>query len=155
KHPAAYRHMSLQFEHREVTKRYHAVSTGVHDLDGISVYLPILPLKNGTAVKIDRESGKIAETIFNTLKIYKGYTLVECIPVTGRMHQIRIHLSCLKAPIVNDPQYGGKPGYLSELKRNFNLKKNTDEVPIMQRVAPQAWSLRFRRMDGEVVADRN
>lgn len=95
--------------------------------------------------------GKPAETIFNSLKTYRDYTLVECIPITGRMHQIRIHLSCLKAPIVNDEQYGGKPVYLSELKRNFNLKKNTDELPIMQRVALHAWSLRFRRMDGEFV----
>jgi len=151
KHAAAYRHMSLQFEHREVTKRYHAVSNGVHHLEGISVYLPILPLKNGTAVKIDRESGKLAETIFNTLKVYKGYTLVECIPVTGRMHQIRIHISCLKAPIVNDPQYGGKPIYLSSIKRKFNLKKETEELPLIQRVALHARSLTFKLMDGESI----
>lgn|SRR5690554_1183443 len=151
KSSAAYRHLAMQFENREVTKRYHAVSVGVHDFDSISVYLPIHPLKNGTAVKIDRVKGKPAETIFNSLKTYRDYTLVECIPITGRMHQIRIHLSCLKAPIVNDEQYGGKPVYLSELKRNFNLKKNTDELPIMQRVALHAWSLRFRRMDGEFV----
>ncbi|GAB2782534.1 RluA family pseudouridine synthase [Rhabdobacter roseus] len=148
KHPAAYRHLSMQFEHREVTKRYHAVAHGIHDLDSISVYLPILPLKNGTAVKIDRAAGKIAETIFNTLKVYRGYTLVECIPVTGRMHQIRIHLSCLKAPIVNDPQYGGEPIFLSTLKRKFNLKKDTEEQPLIQRVALHAHSLSFFLMDG-------
>ncbi len=151
KTPGAYRHLAMQFENREVTKRYHAVSVGIHDLDSISVYLPIHPLKNGTAVKIDRVKGKPAETIFNSLKTYRGYTLVECIPITGRMHQIRIHLSCLKAPIVNDEQYGGKPVYLSDLKRKFNLKKFTEELPIMQRVALHAYSLRFGLMDGEQV----
>ncbi|GAA4447968.1 RluA family pseudouridine synthase [Ravibacter arvi] len=155
KSPEAYRHLAMQFENREVTKRYHAVTVGIHDLDSISVYLPIHPLKNGTAVKIDREKGKPAETIFNSLKTYRGYTLVECIPITGRMHQIRVHLSCLKAPIVNDEQYGGKPVYLSELKRKFNLKKFTEELPIMQRVALHAYSLSFGLMndsDVEVVA---
>jgi 23S rRNA pseudouridine955/2504/2580 synthase len=151
KNPAAYRHLAMQFENREVTKRYHAVVKGIHDLDGISVYLPILPLKNGTVVKIDRVNGKIAETIFNTLKVYRGYTLVECMPITGRMHQIRIHLSCLKAPIVNDPQYGGEPIFLSSLKRKFNLKKETDEQPLIQRVALHAHSLSFALMNGEPV----
>lgn len=151
KNPAAYRHLAMQFENREVTKRYHAVVKGIHDLDGISVYLPILPLKNGTVVKIDRVNGKIAETIFNTLKVYRGYTLVECMPITGRMHQIRIHLSCLKAPIVNDPQYGGEPIFLSSLKRKFNLKKETDEQPLIQRVALHAHSLSFELMNGEPV----
>jgi 23S rRNA pseudouridine955/2504/2580 synthase len=151
KSPEAYRHLAMQFENREVTKRYHAVSGGIHDLDSISVYLPIHPLNNGTAVKIDRVKGKAAETIFNSLKIYRGFTLIECIPISGRMHQIRIHLSCLKAPIVNDAQYGGKPVYLSELKRKFNLKKFTEELPIMQRVALHAYSLRFSLMNGEDV----
>ncbi|CAG5073602.1 Ribosomal large subunit pseudouridine synthase C [Dyadobacter sp. CECT 9623] len=151
KNPAAYRHLAMQFEHREVTKRYHAVTNGIHKLDSISVFLPILPLKNGTAVKIDRSEGKVAETIFNTLQVYRGYTLVECIPITGRMHQIRIHLSCLKAPIVCDPQYGGEVIYLSSLKRKFNLKKETEEQPLIQRVALHAHSLSFAVMDGERV----
>ena len=151
KNPEAYRHLAMQFEHREVTKRYHAVANGIHNLDSISVYLPILALKNGTAVKIDRAEGKVAETIFNTLKVYRGYTLIECIPITGRMHQIRIHLSCLKAPIVCDPQYGGEPIFLSSLKKKFNLKKETEELPLIQHVALHAHSLSFALMNGEPV----
>jgi 23S rRNA pseudouridine955/2504/2580 synthase len=151
KNREAYRHLAMQFEHREVTKRYHAVVKGIHDLEGISVYLPILQLKNGTAVTIERMKGKVAETIFNTLKAYRGYTLIECIPITGRMHQIRIHLSCLKAPIVNDPQYGGEPIFLSSIKRKFNLKKETEEQPLIQRVALHAHSLSFFLMNGEPV----
>ncbi|HLK97256.1 MAG TPA: pseudouridine synthase, partial [Hymenobacter sp.] len=40
KHPEAYRHLAMQFEHRQVTKRYHAITNGVHNFEGISVYLP-------------------------------------------------------------------------------------------------------------------
>jgi 23S rRNA pseudouridine955/2504/2580 synthase len=149
KTPEAYRHLAMQFEHREVIKRYHAVSNGVHSLAGISVYLPISPVKDGTAVKIDREKGKVAETIFNTLKAYRTTTLIECMPITGRMHQIRVHLMCLKAPIVNDPTYGGKPVFLSELKRNFNLKQDTEEQPLIKRVALHAHSLTFTLLNGE------
>ena len=146
----AYRHIAMQFEHRQIRKVYHAVVDGIHDLDGINVYLPILPLKNGT-VKIDKSSGKEAETTFYTIKAYKQHTLVECQPLTGRMHQIRIHLACLKAPITCDPTYGGKPVYLSDLKKKYNQKEGTEEFPIIQRVALHALSLKFKLMNEEVV----
>ena len=149
KHPEAYRHLAMQFEHREVTKRYHAITNGVHNFEGISVYLPIAPVRDGTSVKIDREKGKVAETIFDTLRAYRINTLVECKPITGRMHQIRVHLQCLKAPIVSDPTYGGKPVYLSQIKRDFNLKQDTDEQPLIQRVALHAHSLTFAKLNGD------
>ncbi|RFS17153.1 RluA family pseudouridine synthase [Emticicia sp. C21] len=152
KNPAAYRNLAMQFENREVTKRYHAVVNGVHDFDSVSVFLPIAQLKDGTAVRIDREKGKIAETIFFTLKAYRYHTLVECIPITGRMHQIRVHLQCLKAPIVCDPTYGGDEIFLSQLKsKKFNLKKGTEELPLIKRVALHAHSLSFRLLNGEAV----
>lgn len=151
KNPDAYRHIAMQFEHREVVKRYHAVVNGVHDFENISVYLPIAQVRDGTAVRIDREKGKIAETIFNTLHAYRSSTLVECMPITGRMHQIRVHLMCLKAPIVNDATYGGEPLYLSQIKRKFNLKQGTEELPLIQRVALHAHSLTFTMLSNEPV----
>lgn len=144
----AYRNIAMQFEHRQVRKVYHAVVDGIHEMDGIDVYLPILPLKNGT-VKIDKQIGKEAETIFYSIKAYKKHTLVECQPLTGRMHQIRIHLACLKAPIACDEKYGGKPVFLSELKKKYNLKEDKEEFPIIQRVALHAVSLRFKLMNEE------
>ncbi|PWK28803.1 23S rRNA pseudouridine955/2504/2580 synthase [Arcicella aurantiaca] len=151
KNPASYRHLSMQFEHREVAKRYHAVVNGAHDFEMISVYLPIAQKRDGTQVTIDRQKGKEAETIFNTIKAYRNHTLVECMPITGRMHQIRIHLVCLKAPIVCDPTYDGDMIYLSDLKRKFNLKKETEELPLIKRVALHARSLTFKLMNDEVV----
>ncbi len=151
KNPAAYRHLSMQFEHRQVEKRYHAVVNGTHDFEMISVYLPIAMKRDGTMVAIDRQKGKEADTIFNTMKVYRNHTLVECMPITGRMHQIRIHLVCLKAPIVCDPTYGGEMIYLSDLKRKFNLKKETEEQPLIKRVALHAHSLTFRLLNEEII----
>lgn len=148
KHPAAYRHIAMQFEHRQVGKVYHAVVGGIHHFEGILVNLPILPLKTGV-VKIDREEGKEAETLFNTLDVYKAHTLVECMPFTGRMHQIRIHLQCLKAPIVMDYLYGGPEIFLSQFKRKFKMAKDSEEQPLIQRVALHARSLHFEGMKGE------
>jgi 23S rRNA pseudouridine955/2504/2580 synthase len=148
KNPEAYRALAIQFEKRQVNKIYHAVVSGIHTFENQRVFLPILPLTNGT-VKIDRQKGKEAETYFMTLKLYQKHSLIECKPVTGRMHQIRIHLSTLKAPIVCDPQYGGEYIYLSSIKKKFNLKKDTEELPLIQRVALHARSLSFTLLNGE------
>ena len=98
KNPEAYRSLSMQFERRKVNKIYHAVVDGQFQFDNLFVELPILNDGN-RSVTIDRAEGKRAETYFNSLKYYKHYTLVECKPITGRMHQIRIHLATQRAAI--------------------------------------------------------
>jgi RluA family pseudouridine synthase len=148
KNPGAYRHMSLQFEKREVNKIYHAIVDGIHNFKDVLVDAPIVKQDDGI-VKIKKD-GKPAQTYFTSLKSYKLHTLVECRPITGRMHQIRIHLTTLKAPITGDDTYGGKPFYLSSVKRGFNLKKETEEQPIMKRMALHAYALEFQDMAGNM-----
>lgn len=149
RHKEAYRHLSLQFEHREVKKLYHAIVDGLVQFENQLVDAPILKQNDGTA-KIDRE-GKHAQTYFTTLQCFKYHSLVQCQPVTGRMHQIRVHLASLKAPICGDEMYGGKPFYLSSVKRGFNLKKNTEEEPLVKRMALHAFSLSFLGLKGEKI----
>ncbi len=147
KNPEAYRHLSLQFEHREVSKLYHALVDGVHNFEEKLVDEPILKKDDGV-VRISKSEGKDAQTYFNTIKTYGAYTLVACRPITGRMHQIRIHLSVLSASISGDETYGGKPFFLSSIKRRFNLKKETEEQPFMKRMALHAYSLEFDDLSG-------
>ncbi len=147
KHPEAYRHLAIQFEKRKVSKIYHAITDGLHDFKDVLVDKGILP-QNTAYVIIDNENGKPAQTIFNTLKPFKRHTLIECKPLTGRMHQIRIHLATLKASIVEDTRYGGTHLYLSDLKKKFNLKQDTDEQTLISRFALHAYELGFTLLDG-------
>ncbi|MTI21053.1 RNA pseudouridine synthase, partial [Fulvivirga sp. RKSG066] len=133
KNAEAYRHLSMQFENREVRKKYLAVVDGIHDFEDLRYDQPIYKLANGT-VKVDKR-GKDAVTYFDTKQAYKQHTLVSCKPITGRMHQIRIHLAHLKASITGDLQYGGRRLLLSSIKRNYNLKKGTEEQPLLKRLA--------------------
>ncbi len=149
KNPEAYRHMSIQFENRSINKVYHAVADGIHDFKDRVVEDRILKLSNGT-VKIDRK-GKEAKTVFNTLHAFKLHTLIDCKPVAGRMHQIRIHLANLGASISGDAYYGGRPFFLSSVKRNYNLKKDTDEQPLIKRHALHAYELTFLSMEDEKI----
>lgn len=145
RNPEAYRHLSMQFEHRTVNKVYHAVVDGNHDFRDVVVNSRILKQNDGT-VRLSSK-GKDAITAFSTMQVYSRHSLVECRPVTGRMHQIRVHLASLGAPITGDELYGGKPFLISSVKRNFRVKKDTDEQPLMKRMALHAFSLEFKGLD--------
>lgn len=143
KNPETYRAISIEFEHRRVSKIYHAVIEGTHIFEDLLVDLPIHNMGNKN-VTIDRANGKRAETHFKSLHYFKHYTLVECRPVTGRMHQIRIHLATQRASIVGDKLYKGKPVFLSQIKkRGFTLSKGQEEQPIIKRFALHARELNF------------
>lgn len=147
KSPEAYRHLSMQFEHRQVGKVYHAVVDGVHEFQDELVDAPIAKSDDGIA-RVSRQDGKPAQTWFTTLKSYRYHSLIECRPVTGRMHQIRVHLALRNASITGDSQYGGTPFLLSRIKRDFKLKKGTEEEPFMKRMALHAFALQFDDLSG-------
>src|ERR1700743_1361859 len=148
KNPEAYRFISIQFEKRQVKKIYHAVIEGTHVFEDLQIDLPILNSGKGN-VTISRQEGKRAETHFQSIKYFKHYTLVECRPVTGRMHQIRIHLATQRASIAGDEMYKGKPVFLSEIKRKYNLGKDQEEQPVMKRFALHAYEVSFKLVDGK------
>lgn len=150
KNPEAYRNVSMQFEHREVNKIYHAIVDGQHRFEGLQVDLPIGIGSKGM-VRIDRAEGKPAETEFNTIQLFKHYSLLECKPKTGRMHQIRIHLATQRAPITGDDLYHGKPFFLSKIKRGYKLSKDQEEQPLMKRFALHAKQVGFKLMNGEPI----
>jgi 23S rRNA pseudouridine955/2504/2580 synthase len=148
KNPEAYRAVSIEFEKRRVKKVYHAVIDGIHVFDNLFIDLPILNVGKGN-VTISKQDGKRAETWFQSLKYFKHYTLVECRPVTGRMHQIRIHLATQRASIAGDAMYKGEPVFLSKLKRKYHLGKDQEELPIMKRFALHAYEVSFKLPSGE------
>lgn len=150
RNPEAYRHASLQFQNREVQKVYHAVADGVHSFQQEEIDKAIRKLGNGK-VCIDRRHGKESQTIIQTLTAFRHYSLLECRPTTGRMHQIRIHLSDAGAPITGDSTYGGKPFFLSKIKRRYHIGKDEEERPLISRLALHAHSIEFEDMNGEKI----
>lgn len=146
KTPEAYRNVAIQFEKRKINKTYHAIVDGQFSFNDLFIDLPILNDGN-KSVTIDRKEGKRAETIFNSIKNYRHYTLVECKPITGRMHQIRIHLATQRAAIAGDDMYRGKPVYLSSMKKGYRISKEDEEQPIMKRFALHARHLVFKGLD--------
>ena len=138
----AFKLLASMFENRDVEKTYHAVVQGYLQVENKSILLPLSITSKGLA-KVDMKDGKKAETIITTLQVFNHHTLLACNPVSGRLHQIRIHLASQNFPIISDETYGGKKPYLSKFKRGFKTSKWENEQPMMQRVALHAYQLRF------------
>jgi 23S rRNA-/tRNA-specific pseudouridylate synthase len=86
-------------------------------------------------------SGKKSVTDFVVLEKFRGVSLVEAHPRTGRTHQIRVHLAESGHPVLADRVYGGKPLLLSSLKRDYHLKHDDYERPLIGSLALHAAKL--------------
>lgn len=111
KSAGAMKALSELFQSRAVEKIYLAVVVGEVDEDRWICELPIGQVKGRRGVmKIDETEEGDALTEFRTLQRRAGFSLVEARPLTGRTHQIRLHLKASGHPVLNDPIYGkGEP----------------------------------------------
>ena len=150
KHAEAYRFMSLLFENRQVKKTYHAIVSAPVNIQDLKVELSLYT-DSKRRVQISKSKGKPSVTIINTLKKYKHFTLLACQPITGRLHQIRVHCMSQNLPLVGDVLYGGKPAYLSMIKRKVHQSKDSEEKPMIGRFALHAHSIEFTNMQGELI----
>lgn len=104
--------LSAQFAQRTVGKRYEAVVEGLVDADAGEVDLPlIVDWPNRPKQQVDHERGKPALTRWSVLArdAVSHRTRVALEPVTGRSHQLRLHMASLGHPIVGDVLYGAVP----------------------------------------------
>ena len=149
KHPEAYRHFSILLEDRKVDKTYHAIVWGIHNFQEMMIEAPLEIKSNGRVVV--NSKGKQSSTVARTLKIYDNNSLIECKPITGKKHQIRIHLASGGAPIINDELYGGKDIFLSDLKKKYRPKDEQEERSLMDRFALHSKELSFKSIDGKTI----
>ncbi|HWI92773.1 MAG TPA: RluA family pseudouridine synthase [Flavisolibacter sp.] len=146
KREEAHKQLSQLFEARETVKIYNGFVLGSpFEKSGI-INEPIAehPVKKG--IMTVYRKGKESITEYEVLDNFKLYSWMQFHILTGRTHQIRVHMKHLGHPIVCDDLYGdGKPVFISTIKRKkFNLSKNEEEErPILSRLALHASKLKF------------
>ncbi|NDA38545.1 MAG: RluA family pseudouridine synthase [Actinobacteria bacterium] len=116
KHEDSYIALKNQFRVRTVTKVYHALVQGHMDPAEGTIDAPI-----GRHPKEDYRfavvaDGKASITHFSLIEFFPGATLLKVELETGRTHQIRVHFSALRHPLVGDLAYGSDPVLASKLE---------------------------------------
>ena len=141
------------FSSGKTLKKYVALAQGnpVQEQFEVDAKLAPHPVKTGL-VCVNQKDGKKSKTQFEVLEIFSGWMLLRCLAFIERAHQIRVHLRHAGFPVVGDELYGGKPLWLSRLKRDFRLKPGHEERPLISRAALHAEELTLPHpVSGETV----
>lgn len=105
KNIATLRYLSEALNDKSViSKRYLALVKGEISKDG-EINVPLLKNSKSQRVSVSNE-GKPSITRYKVVETFKGYTLLEVELLTGRTHQIRVHMAYINHPVVGDSKYG-------------------------------------------------
>lgn len=126
KQDTSHRFLMREFEERRVTKEYLAIVIGSPELDQGVVDLPLGPARaSRVGLKMACvPDGLPSRTEWRVIERFERCTLVACHPLTGRQHQIRVHMDAIGHPLVGDKLYGLDETYfLREAERGLSAKE--------------------------------
>jgi len=107
----AHRHISKQFETRQVSKTYYARVLGVPSQKQGTIELPLIcDWPNRPKQMVDHEHGKAACTHWELINNNEESSLIKLMPVTGRSHQLRVHMLSIGHEILGDNLYASDKG---------------------------------------------
>lgn len=110
KNNKAHEFLAEQIKNHAVTKKYRAIVKGVIKEDEFEINKAIGRNPNQPHKMTVREDGKPSKTIVQVLERFKEHTYIELTLITGRTHQIRVHMKSINHPVYNDTLYGAGQG---------------------------------------------
>jgi RluA family pseudouridine synthase len=134
---------SSWFEKRVIKKTYLAIVSGAMFEDSGTIDVPLARNRQDERVmRIDRKRGKAAITNWKRLADFGLFSLLAVSPITGRTHQIRVHMATHSMPLAIDPLYSAtRPILLSDIKHNYRLSRGRIENPLIERLTLHAYQL--------------
>jgi len=141
----SHRFLSGVFEGRSVEKIYYGFVNGSPAAKEGIIEAPIMEHPVRPGVMVINRKGKDSRTDYEVLRNFGIYSYLKFRILTGRTHQIRVHMQHLGFPIVCDPIYGnGIPVLVSGFKKKYKLSRSEDvEKPILGRLGLHSASLSF------------
>lgn len=133
------------FRCRLVKKTYLTLVTGVVPGHQGRIEAPLVQsYKKGNLMCIGHKKGKEAVTNWKLLADFGAVSLLAVMPITGRTHQIRVHLPHIGLPLAIDPFYGSnRPLFLSDFKTDYRLARDQTEKPLIERLTLHAYQIQL------------
>ena len=117
KNPLANSGLTYQFREKKVKKEYVAIASGIPESKTGTIETSIAKVKGShTKYENAKTGGKPAVSRYEVSRELTGHSVILVKPLTGRTHQIRVHLSSLGHPILGDELYGGSTRLLVKSK---------------------------------------
>ncbi len=141
---SAHRRLARQFEERTIHKEYLAIVVGSPERDRDTIDKLIGPHpthREKMAIRRAEDGGRAAATFYEVLERFGKYSLVRCLPRSGRTHQIRVHMLHVGCPIAADKLYSGCDR-LTAADLGF-VGRSGGEVVLIERQALHAFRLDF------------
>lgn len=131
KNDQAHRYLQKQFEQREVEKDYLALVDGAPPTPEGRIEAPIGrdPKDRKKMAVVTKDKGRMAVSEYFTIENFKDHTLLEVRIMTGRTHQIRVHMTFIKCPVVGDTVYGRKNPTLPVSRQFLHAAKLKISLP--------------------------
>lgn len=136
KNNKAHEFLAEQIKNHTITKKYRAIVKGVIKDDEFEINEPIGRNPNQPHKMMTKTDGKPSKTIVKVIERFKEHTYIELNLITGRTHQIRVHMKSINHPVYNDTLYGAGQG-----------KVKTDEQVL------QSFYLRFTKPFGNEIIE--
>ena len=136
KNNKAHEYLAGQIKNHTVTKKYRAIVKGLINDDEFEINAPIARNPNQPHKMTVRDDGKPSKTLVKVLERFKDATYIELTLITGRTHQIRVHMKSINHPVYNDTLYGSGQG-----------KVKTEEQVL------QSYYLRFTKPFGDEIIE--
>ncbi|MBI29546.1 MAG: RNA pseudouridine synthase [Pelagibacteraceae bacterium] len=130
-----YSHLSLskQFKEHTINRKYHALVWGLPKKNKITGYIGRHKIKRNRMTLNNNQVGRYSETHIKIIKYFNLCSLIECKLLTGRTHQIRVHLSSINNPLVGDKVYGK-----NKINKFLKNQKNINKSLILKNFSRQA-----------------
>lgn len=123
KNSFGHQQLASQFENNIVNKRYITVVEGILKQDKGIINSSIKKDENNPILYTVHDKGKESITKYNVRERFKNASLVECEIITGRTHQIRVHMSSIGHPIIGDSLYNKKSDFIKRQALHSNYLK--------------------------------
>lgn len=145
KNADSHKHLSAQFESGTVGKYYYAIVDGVPSPEEGEINVPLAESQVRKGKMVVNKKGKPSVTLYKVMESYGRYSWIALQLLTGRMHQIRVHMHYIGHPLVVDTLYGKREAfYISDIKtKRLKIADPENQNPLLERQPLHAYAIEF------------